>query len=182
MFTHIQMLRLHSLLYMCATIDKKHTVLYCRVDNAMSKTVDKPQLFGADSDNTSALVGRIKYILKFYDEWMVNKDKGKEDMHSIINHGFHTLTGYNLRSFLSDYRFVVDEKNRRLITVEIHKMDDEIQDKEKDTVCDAEVCHVIDRSEIDRTKARQMYFYNETDDATDINRNISIQQILDSLH
>eukprot|EP01083_Nonionella_stella_P312820 1120348_1 len=109
----------------------------------MSKAVDKPQLFGADYDDPSALVSRIKYILRFYNEWMVNKDKGKEDMYAIINHGFGTPTAYNLKSFLSDYHFIVDEKNRTLITAEIHKMDDDIQDKEKDTVCDAEVCRVI---------------------------------------
>eukprot|EP01083_Nonionella_stella_P230312 814259_1 len=77
---------------------------------------------------------------------------------------------------------MADDKNRTLIATENHKMDDEIHDKENDTVCDAEVCRVIDRSEIDRTKARQIYFYTKTDDDTDINRNISIQQILDSLH
>eukprot|EP01083_Nonionella_stella_P072974 197017_1 len=151
--------------------------LYSRIHIAMSKTVDKPQLFGADSDDTSALVKRIKYILSFYDEWMVNKDKWKEDMYSIINHGFGTPTEYNLKSFLADYHFVVDEKNRNLITAEIHKMDDEIQDKEKGTICDAELCRVIDRSEMDRTKARQMYFYNKTDNDADINKRVSIQQI-----
>eukprot|EP01083_Nonionella_stella_P091093 254568_1 len=148
----------------------------------MSNTTDKAQLFGADSDDVPSLIDRIKYILRFYDEWMVNKDKDKEDMYSIINTGFTTQTQYNLKSFLSDYHFMVDDKNRTLIATEIHKMDDEIHDKENDTVCDAEVCRVIDRSEIDRTKARQMYSYNKSDDDTDINRNISIQQILDSLH
>eukprot|EP01083_Nonionella_stella_P176547 617995_1 len=148
----------------------------------MSNTTDKAQLFGADSDDVPSLIDRIKYILRFYDEWMVNKDKDKEDMYSIINTGFATQTQYNLKSFLSDYHFMVDDKNRTLIATEIHKMDDGIHDKENDTVCDAEVCRVIDRSEIDRTKARQMYPYNKSDDATDINRNISIQQILDSLH
>eukprot|EP01083_Nonionella_stella_P277509 943396_1 len=149
----------------------------------MSNTLDKTKLFGADSDEIPVLVKRIKYILSFYSEWMQNKDKEKEDMYSIINNGFSSRTGYNLKSFLWDYHFVVDDKNRRLITTEIHQMDDEIkQDKDKDTVCDAEVCRVIDRCEIDPTKARQMYFYNKTDSATDINRNISVQQILDSLH
>eukprot|EP01084_Bolivina_argentea_P081548 147650_1 len=122
----------------------------------MSNTTDKAQLFGAHSDDVPSLIDRIKYILRFYDEWMLNKDKDKEDMYSIINTGFATQTQYNLKSFLSDYHFMVDDKNRTLIATEIHKMDDEIHDKENDTVFDAEVCLVIDRSEIDRTKARQM--------------------------
>eukprot|EP01083_Nonionella_stella_P091094 254570_1 len=145
-------------------------------------TTDKTKLFRADEDDTVALVKRIKYILTFYSEWMSNKDDDKQDMYSVMNNGFDTDTEYNLKSFLSDYHFVVNDRNRKLITTEIHKMDDEIHDKENDTVCDAEVCRVIDRSEIDRTKARQMYSYNKSDDDTDINRNISIQQILDSLH
>eukprot|EP01083_Nonionella_stella_P189833 702924_1 len=145
-------------------------------------TTDKTKLFRADEDDTVALVKRIKYILTFYSEWMSNKDDDKQDMYSVMNNGFDTDTEYNLKSFLSDYHFVVNDRNRKLITTEIHKMDDEIQDKEKDTVCDAEQCRVIDRSEIDRSKARQLYHYNETDNATDINRSISIQQILDSLH
>eukprot|EP01083_Nonionella_stella_P313873 1128466_1 len=152
----------------------------------MNNTIDQTKLFGTDSrsDDTdaSALVKRINYILRFYGEWMSNKGQEKEDMYSVLNNGFGTGTGYNLKSFLSDYHFVVDDKNRRLITTTIHKMEDETQDKEEDTVCDSELCRVIDRSELDRTKARQMYFYTETDNATDINRNICIQQILDSLH
>eukprot|EP01083_Nonionella_stella_P000815 2334_1 len=154
--------------------------------NCACNTVDNPhgQLFGEHSDDPSALVARIKCILKFYDEWMVDKDKEQVDLYSIINDGliFEPQTQYNLNTFLSDYHFVVDEKNSKLITAEIHKMDDEIKDKENDTVCDAEVCRVIDRSEMDRTKARHTYFYDEIDDTTAINRNISIQQILDSLH
>eukprot|EP01083_Nonionella_stella_P276761 940686_1 len=121
--------------------------------DTMSNTIDKTKfLFGADSDDVSTLLNRIKYILRFYSEWMSNKHDDKEDMYSIIKNGFGTQTGYNLKSFLLDYHFMVDDKNRRLITTGIHN-------KKNVTVCDP-----------------------QTDDDTDINKNISIQQILDSLH
>eukprot|EP01083_Nonionella_stella_P280555 954418_1 len=147
-------------------------------------STDKAELalFSADESDTAALIKRIKYILKFYAEWMSNKDKSKEDMYSIINNGFGINTSYNLKSFLSDYHFVVHDRNRKLITTEIHKMDDEIKDKDNDTICDAEICRVIDRSEIDRGVAKQSYFWNETDNHHDINKNVAVQQMLDSLH
>eukprot|EP01083_Nonionella_stella_P189835 702926_1 len=143
-------------------------------------TTDKTKLFRADEDDTVALVKRIKYILTFYSEWMSNKHDDKEDMYSIIKNGFGTQTGYNLKSFLLDYHFMVDDKNRRLITTGIHN-------KKNVTVCDPQVCRVFERTRISKvdatsTEARQLYFYRQTDDDTDINKNISIQQILDSLH
>eukprot|EP01083_Nonionella_stella_P276762 940687_1 len=149
--------------------------------DTMSNTIDKTKfLFGADSDDVSTLLNRIKYILRFYSEWMSNKHDDKEDMYSIIKNGFGTQTGYNLKSFLLDYHFMVDDKNRRLITTGIHN-------KKNVTVCDPQVCRVFERTRISKvdatsTEARQLYFYRQTDDDTDINKNISIQQILDSLH
>eukprot|EP01083_Nonionella_stella_P280553 954416_1 len=147
-------------------------------------STDKAELalFSADESDTAALIKRIKYILKFYAEWMSNKDKSKEDMYSIINNGFGINTSYNLKSFLSDYHFVVHDRNRKLITTEIHKMDDEMKGKDTDTICDAEVCRVIDRSEIDRSVSRQAYFFNPSDSRSDVNQNVAIQQMLDSLH
>eukprot|EP01083_Nonionella_stella_P280554 954417_1 len=140
-------------------------------------TTDKTKLFRADEDDTVALVKRIKYILTFYSEWMSNKDDDKQDMYSVMNNGFDTDTEYNLKSFLSDYHFVVNDRNRKLITTEIHKMDDEMKD-----ICDAEICRVIDRSEIDRSRSNRAYFCNQTDIQSDANKNIAVQQMLDSLH
>eukprot|EP01084_Bolivina_argentea_P092110 165751_1 len=103
------------------------------------------KIFSADSDDVSSLISRIKYILAFYSEWTFNEDQSKEDIDCIINNGFGTDTGYNINSFLYDYYFVVDEENKQLIATAIQDIEKEMKDKETDTICDAEICRVIDR-------------------------------------
>eukprot|EP01083_Nonionella_stella_P248290 859810_1 len=107
--------------------------------------MDAVKLFSAASDDIAALINRIKFILAFHSEWMLNEDQSKEDIDCIINNGFGTDTSYNIDSFLYDYYFVVNEENKQLVTRAIQDIEKEIKAKETDTICDAEICRVIDR-------------------------------------
>eukprot|EP01083_Nonionella_stella_P235275 827465_1 len=142
------------------------------------------KIFSADSDDVSALINRIKYILAFHSEWMLNEDQSKEDIDCIINNGFGTDTSYNIDSFLYDYYFVVNEENKQLIATAIQDIEKEMKDKETDTICDAEICRVIDRVNDIASHSRRYYFRKQgaVDDPQATNRSISVQQILDSLH
>eukprot|EP01083_Nonionella_stella_P027904 76845_1 len=144
--------------------------------------MDAIKLFTADHDDVSTLINRVNYILTVYSEWLVNEDENKEDIYCIMNNGFGTDTGYDINSFLSDYYFVVDDQNKQSVAIAIQDIVSDMKDTETDTICDAEICRVIDRvNEID-SNSRRNYFCKQGDDSQGVNRNISVQQILDSLH
>eukprot|EP01083_Nonionella_stella_P108443 315476_1 len=100
------------------------------------------------------------------------------DMRDIIQNDLHST--YNLSSFLSDYR-VVSQLNKDL------SLGHGVLDGKG--VCDASECLILDRNARDReylknNDARRRALYCMRDTASDdvMNKSVSCQQILDTLH
>eukprot|EP01083_Nonionella_stella_P239936 839254_1 len=100
------------------------------------------------------------------------------DMRDIIQNDLHPT--YSLSSFLSDYR-VVSQLNKDL------SLGHGVLDGKG--VCDASECLVLDRNARDREylknnneKRRAVYFMRDTASEDMMNKSVSIQQILDTLH
>eukprot|EP01084_Bolivina_argentea_P281471 481588_1 len=89
-------------------------------------------------------------------------------MYEIINDKLNEK--YNFSHFMSDVRFITTLK-KDLVT-------------EKDHICDAENCYVLDRAELTNdTRGNNLYFVNNSNnDNEEITNNICVQQILDSIH
>eukprot|EP01083_Nonionella_stella_P305557 1066383_1 len=144
--------------------------------------VNKKDLFEEKQTNEDACVKRVNFVSKVYAKWMMMSENTtawmEVDIRDLIESELHP--SYNLSSFLSDYR-VISQLNRDVL------LDDD--DLDEKMVCNASQCMILDRNARDReylknnnAKRRALYFVHDTSSEDVMNKSVSIQQILDTLH
>eukprot|EP01084_Bolivina_argentea_P056964 104161_1 len=144
--------------------------------------VNKKDLFEEKQTNEDACVKRVNFVSKVYAKWMMMSENTtawmEVDIRDVIESELHP--SYNLSSFLSDYR-VVSQLNKELLLG-----DDDLDEK---AVCTASQCMILDRNARDREylknnneKRRALYFMRAQANEDMMNKSVSIQQILDTLH
>ena len=144
---------------------------------------DKKALFSIKNiDNQDLCIKRLQFIMEIYSKW-INFNKTIKIYHGITMHDIieELLSpNYNKLYLMMDYQFVCCNHN--------------VSINDKNITCDADSCLIIDRTERDReiysqntAKRNELYFVrnenkNNDSDGNSSNREISIQQILDTLH
>eukprot|EP01083_Nonionella_stella_P296813 1008209_1 len=141
---------------------------------------NKKNLFEEEKQsNDDTRVERLYFVSQVYTKWMTMREKKMDtDMRDIIQKDLHST--YNLSSFLSDYR-VVSQLNKDFSLVH-----DALDEK---GVCQAADCMILDRNARDReylknndAKRRALYCMRDTASEDVMNKSVSCQQILDTLH
>eukprot|EP01083_Nonionella_stella_P215203 774736_1 len=142
---------------------------------------NKKDIFEEKQSHEDTRVERLYFVSQVYTKWMTMGDKKMDtgtDMRDIIQNDLHPT--YSLSSFLSDYR-VVSQLNKDLLLG-----DDDLDEK---AVCTASQCMILDRNARDREylknnneKRRALYFMRAQANEDMMNKSVSIQQILDTLH
>eukprot|EP01084_Bolivina_argentea_P290180 498385_1 len=143
---------------------------------------NKGQLFDikTDTNNSDECINRVLFVLSLYKKWINNNVSGKHmtDNHNLSMYELITehlkSKQYDFYSFLADYRAVTNIKR------------DLLSNESEEKICTASECLIIDRNQQNPEKRLHLYYQfnnaQKNQNMDEINKNITTQQIIDSLH
>ena len=142
-------------------------------------------------------VERLMFINNLYQKWIHYKrnQKGKQSKLAAMDSIFDIICcelcdNYNMQTFLSDYRFVVNTK-RTSMGYNDDNDDDTKKEEDSDCFCEIDCCFITKRNERNKGSMttnngirNEIFFVNSklNKDSTETIKDIVIQQILDTLH
>ena len=147
-------------------------------------------VYKVDDDNCGndeVRVERIKFICKLYQQWIKHKQENSDiisiGIYDIIDNEFND--NYDINLFLDDYRFIT-HKHRDILPYDDVNQSSKEKGDELECDIDSYIIQRMNRNKGDMSrnnqKRQEMFFVSANDDNNENNKDIVIQNILDSLY